>query len=104
MTVVRKIVDVHGNIYVHTRTGVTIPIRDQTEAQVPISLAGRIWHFETPGLRKELVTDPADSAGLILVITAEEAQALDPDVSTPFLVTDETGEERWAGKIRRRGW
>lgn len=94
------IVDVLGNIHVHTKAGVKIPVVEQDEEGVPVSLAGKVWWFETPKVRKQL---QADGDGLLLAITPNDAAKIPPN-GAPFVVTDELGDERWSGTIYRRGW
>lgn len=98
------VVDVLGNIYVHTKAGVRIPIQDQDESGLPISLVGVTWTFEAPGISKALIVDEGDVGGLILEITAAEAASLPKGQASPFIVLDEHGDERWSGMIHRRGW
>lgn len=101
---VRHTVDSSGNIHAHPLTGVKVPIRDQQEDLTPIDISARQWRFRTHTIDKLLVPDPDDPMGLLLIITIAEAAALPVETSVPFLITDETGEERWAAQLRRRTW
>lgn len=100
-------VDVLGNIYVHSRTGLTISVVDKDMAGTVVDISGDTWFFEMPGLRKALVADPNNATGLMLVLTINDVANLSSTTPTPFLVMDETGgkkDDRWEGTIRKRGW
>jgi hypothetical protein len=100
-------------ITVHGREGLSIPYTRFTksatgrEAQVDIS-ESTIW-IEIPAarIRKQLVANPGDSKGLLILLTRTEVEKI-PTKATDFAIIDETvpsiPDVEWEGKIQRTGY
>jgi hypothetical protein len=100
-------VDDNGNITVPAESGVTIPIREQSNdaIPVPIDISALPLRFLVKGrLDKMLEEDPNNALGQLLVITEEDADQLGTTWKN-FVLLDMTVAENpislWYGKIRR---
>lgn len=107
MSFVPPLVDAIGNFNPHYQEGMKVPVRDLDVNGVEIDISLRTWTFKTAsGLTKQLVADPNNAKGKLLVLTTAEVQGI-PAVGTDFAIVDETTDPddvRWEGRITPRGW
>jgi hypothetical protein len=101
------VVDALGNIRIHKRGGIQIPIKVLDVSGAEIDISGRSMFFEIKGVvREALEQDPANPLGRLAVLSNEDLEDL-PVGATDFAVIDESGivhDVIWSGKVTGYGW
>lgn len=106
------IIDGDGNINVHGREGISIPVKRWTDIAktTQIDISGDTFSFEVEGKTPiPLIADPGDPKGLLLqIISLATAGIVVSLGQTPaFALRDTTGAVpivRWEGRFVVRGW
>lgn len=108
------LIDVQGNINVHGRAGLSIPIKRYTDATqtTQIDISGDTLTFEvegTPPIVIALIPDPGDVKGLLLYVPNLKTAGLlvTPDNPLDFVIRDASGASpvvRWRGQLLISGW
>lgn len=111
------LIDAAGNINVHGRSGISIPIKRYTappaQGGTEIDISGDSLSFEVNGASGSPFSltkpDPNDPLGQLLVIADLYTAGIiiTPGSTMPFVLRDTTGAVpvvRWEGQFIVRGW
>lgn len=106
------LIDAQGNIDVHGRSGISLPIKRFTDLTktTQVDISADVFYFEVQGLlRQRLPVDPNDAKGLVLVIDdlASAGLVLGQGAYPLFVLRDETGATpivRWQGRFIVSGY
>ena len=106
------LIDPQGNIDVHGRSGISLPIKRYTDITktTQVDISSNVFYFEVQGiLRQRLQVDPNDAKGLVLVIADLAAAGLvvGQGAYPLFVLRDETGATpivRWRGRFIVSGY